>query len=175
MWWSRLRACEIGTVLSYRLLAVFLLASLISGCGFHLRGLADFPLDVETIYIQTNDRYTDFYRALTRTIQENGLTVSRSATNADATVRVLRDETGRRALAVSARNVPREFEVYYIVKASFDVGAEELVAPQQYILTRSYNYDETQVLGESNEEDVLRTALAKDAVGLFLQAVGVAK
>lgn len=175
MSWCNRVTKALGKNLPCRFLTLIALVLLLSGCGFQLRGLADFPEDVETIYIQTNNRYTDFYRALATTIQENGLKVSRSSLNADATVRILRDTTGRRALAISARNVPREFEVYYIVEAAFDVDDEVLVAPQRYVLTRSYTYDETEVLGKSNEEDVLREALAEDAVGLFLQAVGVAK
>ena len=153
---------------------VLLSLLLLSACGFHLRGVVDFPPDVTSVYVQAEDHYSPFYRELVAKIRASGLGPSNDPGNADAIIRVLQDETGRRALTVSARNIPREFEVYYLVTCSASVHGREVVDAQQFILVRDYTYDETRVLGKSNEEDVLRNALAENLVGLLVQTISAA-
>ncbi len=158
-----------------RLTAALIGLLLLSSCGFQVRGVADFPADVATVYVQTEDRYSPFYRELVAMVRKNGLGLVDDSDSADAVIRVSRDESERRALAVSARNVPREYEVFYIVSCSVSVHGEELVAEHQFILTREYTFDETKVLGKANEEVVLTEALARDLVGLLVQTISAAK
>jgi len=150
---------------------VFLALLLLSACGFHLRGVVDFPPDVTSVYVQAEDHYSPFYRELVAKIRASGLGPSSDPGSADAIIRVLQDETGHRALTVSARNVPREFEVYYLVNCSASVHGREVVNSQQFILVRDYTYDETKVLGKANEEDVLTNVLAENLVGLLVQTI----
>ena len=158
-----------------RLTTVLIGLLLLTSCGFHVRGVADFPVDVETVYVQTGDRYSPFYRELVAMIRKNGLGLANDPGSANAVIRVSRDEWARRALAVSARNVPREYEVFYIVSCSVSVHGEELVAEHEFILVREYTFDETKVLGKANEEVVLTEALARDLVGLLVQTISAAK
>ena len=157
-----------------RLSPVFFALLLLSACGFQLRGVVDFPSDVSTVYIQTSDRYSPFYRELVTMIRKNGLDLASGPDSADAVVRVFSDETDRRVLTVSARNVPREYEVYYIVVCSVFVHDEEIVASHRFILTRDYTYDETKVLGKANEEEMLTNSLAKEIVGMLVQTISAA-
>ena len=92
-----------------------------------------------------------------------------AAVKADSVLHIRRDETGRRALSVSIRNVPREYEVYYSIEYSVDINDNPVQDPQSLTLTRDYTYDETLVLGKEREEQVLRDALAADLVGLVQQ------
>jgi len=142
-----------------------------AACGFQVRSTANFPPEIAVIYIDTQDRFTDFYRELTTTIRDSELTLTDDPTEADTVIRVLQDETGRRVLTVSARNVPTEYEVYYIVRYSVLMGGEEVLTPQRLVRIRDYTYDETLVLGKALEEDVLRRALSADLVGLMVQQI----
>jgi len=144
---------------------------LLSACGFHLRGLVDLPADVSSVYIQTADRYSPFYRELVAMIKKNDLGPSGDPSSADVVIQILSDETDRRTLTVSARNIPREYQVFYIVNYSVFVHGEPIIERQRLILTRDYTYDETKVLGKANEEKVLTNALAKDLVGLLVQTI----
>jgi LPS-assembly lipoprotein len=145
---------------------------LLTACGFQLRGSTDFPPGMSAVYIDTSDRFSPFYRELTKTIRESELSLMDNPIDADTVIRVLSDETGRRALSVSARNVPREYEVFYVVRYSVLIGDEEVLTPQQFILTRDYTFDETQVLGKALEEQILRDSIAEDLVGLLMQRIG---
>ncbi len=89
--------------------------------------------------------------------------------SADSIFHIRRDATGRRALSVSIRNIPREYEVYYTVEYSVEVNETEALEPQVLTLTRDFTYDETLVLGKEREEQLLREALAADLVALVQQ------
>lgn len=154
--------------MSRKILAVLIpvLALLPAACGFHLRGDVKYPPAMAVTYIETTDRYTLFYRQLRAALRESGVQVTDDAARAGALLRILRDETGQRVLTISARNTPEEYDVYYVVRYSLQIGGTEAIAPQELVLSRDYNYDETQVLGKNAEAEMMRRALADDLVGL---------
>lgn len=145
---------------------------LLTACGFQLRGSANFPPGMSVVYIDAPDRFSPFYRELTETIRESELTLADNPIDADSVIRVLNDDTGRRALSVSVRNIPREYEVFYRVRYAVFINNEEVLEPQQFVLTRDYTFDETEVRGKALEEQVLREAIAADLVGLLIQRIG---
>jgi LPS-assembly lipoprotein len=86
--------------------------------------------------------------------------------DARAVIQVLVDDTGRRLLSVSARNVPTEYEVYYRVSFAVRVDGAEAVPAERLALSRDQTFNEDFVLGKAGEEQVLREALARDLVTL---------
>jgi len=111
------------------------------------------------------------YRELVATIKKSRLKLVDSPGDADAVIEVIQDETDQRTLSVSARNIPGEYEVYYIVVCSVFVEGEPIVDRQRFVLMRDYTYDETLVLGKANEQVVLTDALAENLVGLLTQTI----
>jgi LPS-assembly lipoprotein len=65
-------------------------------------------------------------------------------------------------LSVSARNIPREYEIFYTVTFSLAADGAALIEPVSLVARRSYTFDETQVLAKDREERILRRALADD-------------
>ena len=94
-----------------------------------------------------------------------------SRQDAGAVLRILEDNSGQRMLSVSARNIPREFEVYYFVTFSLEADGKSLIPAESLVATRSYTYDETLVLGKSAEEGVLRQSLAEDLARQVLRRI----
>lgn len=138
-------------------------SSTLAGCGFHLQGSnGELPAATAQTYLQTDDRFSDFYENLREVLRERGASVVESRQDASAVLRIIEDSFGQRILSVSARNVPREYEVFYLVTFSLEAGGSELLAPESLLVTRSYTFDETQVLGKSAEEAELRQSLARD-------------
>jgi len=153
----------------YRLIALlFLVAALVGACGFQMRGAPSLPPEMQRTYIATADEHSLFYRKLAVSLRANGIDVVESASEATAVLNILDDVTGQRVLSVSARNVPREYEVYYRVIYSLDSGTGQLLPPREQTLTQDYTYDETLVLGKAREEDVLRDTIASDLVRIVL-------
>ena len=144
---------------------------MLGGCGFHLEGLGTLPNAMTLTYLESDKSYTDFYISMRNALRTNGSSLVSSPGEADAVLKILDDSTGQRVLSVSARNTPREYEVFYAVTFSLQVGAQSLIPSESLIVTRSYTYDETQVLGKSAEERDLRRALADDLVRQVLRRI----
>lgn len=141
---------------------------LIAGCGFQLRGTATVPPQMAQTYIDTADRHSLFYRELRRELLNAGVDIVDAPESASAVFRVISDETGQRVLSVSARNVPREFEVFYTVFYAVESGPQSLLSPRTQTLTRDYTWDETLVLGKEQEERLLREAIVSDLVRIVM-------
>lgn len=170
MWWS-----DPGRRVRAPVLALVLGSCLVASCGFHLRGDVSYPPTMAVTYLAASDRYSPFYRRLRAALREGGVQLSADPARAGAVVRILQDETGQRVVSVSARNTPTEYEVYYVVRYALDLAGSTAIQPQQLTLTRTYNYDETQVLGKASESQVIRDALADDLVGLVTRRLSAAQ
>jgi len=143
--------------------------TLMSGCGFQLRGQAPLPATLAAPYIEASDHYTPLYAALVARLRAAGAKLSTDPATASAVIHLHKDETSRELLSVSASNTPSEFEVYYTVEYSVSAGGSELLARQRVTLTRDFGYDETAVLAKEHEEQSLREALADELAGLMLR------
>jgi LPS-assembly lipoprotein len=120
-------------------------------------------------YVDAEDRYTDFNRALQDSLRASGARLARDRRDASAIVRILGDESGQRVLTVSARNTPEEYQVFYAIEYSVSNQAGELIEPQRLELTREYSYDTTAVLAKQREEAILREALARDLAAMVVR------
>jgi LPS-assembly lipoprotein len=147
---------------------LFLVFLLLSACGFQMRGATSVPPEMARTYIATEDQRSLFYRRLRDSLQSAGVTVVESPFDATATFSILSDLPGQRVLSVSARNVPREFEVFYTVFYSVQAKNVTLLEPRSQTLTRDYTWDVTEVLGKEKEEELLREAIVDDLVRIVL-------
>jgi LPS-assembly lipoprotein len=141
----------------------------LAACGWRLQGTARLPEIMAVTYIDTEDRFTDFNRALRENLNSAGIRLTERRAEATAIVRIVSDQNGQRVLAVSARNTPQEFEVFYAVEYSVSTPAGQLIEPQRLELTRDYSYDEAAVLAKQREQIILREALARDLAGLVIR------
>jgi LPS-assembly lipoprotein len=150
-----------------------LLGSLLAlgACGFHLQGAGSLPPAMAQTYIESARPHSDFLLALTDVLRQRGSDVLTAPNDAAAVLDITADDTGQRVLSVSARNIPREYEVYYRVTFSLQVGGQSLINGETLVVTRSYTYDETQVLAKAAEEEVLRHALAEDIARRVVQRI----
>lgn len=133
-----------------------------------MRGATSVPPEMARTYIATEDQRSLFYRRLRDSLQSAGVTVVESPFDATATFSILSDLPGQRVLSVSARNVPREFEVFYTVFYSVQAKNVTLLEPRSQTLTRDYTWDVTEVLGKEKEEELLREAIVDDLVRIVL-------
>ena len=123
---------------------------------------------MDRTYIATEDRHSGFYQGLRNSLKSAGVNIVDSPANATAIFSIHTDITSQRVLAVSARNVPREYEVYYTVTYSLESGETILLEPRTQTQTSAYTWDETKVLGKAQEEQVLRDAIVDDLVRVVM-------
>ncbi|WP_168160029.1 LPS-assembly lipoprotein LptE [Steroidobacter denitrificans] len=144
-----------------------------SGCGWQLQGTARLPERMAITYVDTEDRYTDFSRALRDALRASGARLTEERRDATAVIRILNDDSDQRVLSVSARNTPEEYEVYYAIEYSVVAqgaeGSEELIEAQKLELTRDYSYSTATMLANQREQSILREALARDLAALVVR------
>jgi LPS-assembly lipoprotein len=155
-------------MLLFKRFLVLAIAVSIAGCGFQLRGSKSVPPEMQRTYIDTLDRHSVFYRKMRSELLIYGVDVVDSAADATAVFSITSDVTDQRVVSVSARNVPREFEIFYTVRYQLNTPDKTLVEDSTQTMTRDYVYDETLVLGKDNEQQVLRDAIADDLVRLVM-------
>jgi len=151
------------------LVALLAGAGLLAGCGFHLEGRTPLPPALHVAYVEAKDQQTDFVQGLRRALVIDGARVTDRTTDATAVVHVLEDTLTPRVLAVSATNLPQEYEITYTVRFSVTAGGKDVLAPQEVSATRDYAFDAYVVLAKDNEDAVLRAALAHDLVDVVMR------
>lgn len=151
-----------------RFSCLVVLAMMLTGCGYQLRGSTSVPPEMARTFISTQDQHSRFYQKLRTELRSAGVELVDSPADATAILSILTDLTDQRVLSVSARNVPREYEVYYTITYSLTAGQTTMIEPRTQTQTLAYNWDETRVLGKSQEEQLLRDALVDDLVRIVL-------
>ena len=149
-------------------LTVVLLLAL-SACGFHLRGDVNLDARLGKIHIQGADRYDPLVRELAQSLTATGAVVVEERKDATAVLQILKNSGSRRVLSVSSAGKVLEYELYQALEFKVgDTAGRELMATQRLELTRAYLFDKEDVLGKSNEEEMLRRDLRRDLVRLVM-------
>jgi LPS-assembly lipoprotein len=141
----------------------------LSACGFRLAGSDPLPAVMARPYLSLKDPYTDFSREFEHQLKSSGATLQLKREGATATVDVTKDLVEQRTLAVSAKNIPTEYELTYTVTFSVHGGDKELLAPQTISLSKDFSYDETLQLAKEHEADILRQQMARDLVSITMR------
>jgi LPS-assembly lipoprotein len=140
----------------------------LTACGFRLAGSDPLPAVMARPYLSLKDPYTDFSREFEHQLKSAGATVQLKSEGATATVDVSKDLVEQRTLAVSAQNIPTEYELTYTVTFSVHGGGKELLAPQTISLSKDFSFDVTQQLAKEHEADILRQQMARDLVSITM-------
>ena len=153
-----------------RLTILFLFASLLTCCGFHLRGNVDLPANYQRMAIEGVSPYSDVGVKLKSGLQANGVQVVEAA-GAQCSLKLSQVSDQRRLLSVSAvSGKTAEYELHYSLMMSVrDRQGNVLVSEQPLQLLRDYVHDQNNVLATDNEEAQLRKDMERDMVGQILR------
>jgi len=153
------------------MLSAALCAALVSGCGFALQGAEPLPGAMARTYLETDEPRSEFYVSLREALRRRGAEIVERPEEATSILRILEDTTDERVMSVTARNVPREYEIYYAVTFALEAGGVELIQPESIVATRVYAWNENELLGKTAEERILRQALAEDLAQRVLRRI----
>lgn len=155
----------------------------LAGCGFRLQGALELPVSVSVIDVQAVDAQSEFTHALAEQLRRAGaqVRISTQATVGAARLNIEVDEFLERVASVSARNVPREYELTYRVRYSFTAADPRLasgmsgIESEELTLSREFSFDERIALAKQRERAQLRTALANELAGMVVQRLASLK
>lgn len=154
-------------------LLIVMMATLLAGCGFQLRG--NYSLPWETLYLDL-PQSEEIYIPLRRSIETKTQTrVVDNPKEAKATLVVLRNGTSKNILSLSAKGRVREFQVTRIfVYQVKDAEGKELLPPNQIILQRDLPFDDIQIYAKEAEEVVIQNEMRHEIVQQLLRRLTAA-
>lgn len=146
------------------LLILFVTATLlVVGCGFHLRG-SDQTAAIPLTYVLGGDPNSGVRSELLHAVSAGQFTEQDSA-DAQYALTILSENVSQRVLSVTgSTGKVREFVLLYDVSfAVQDRTKSEAPTPQTISLSRDYRFNADQVLGNEQEEALLRRDMAREA------------
>ena len=155
-----------------RALLALLLASLLAGCGFKLRGQQEFPF--ETIAVPGVSTLNLDLRRNIAAANEKTI-VTQQVTGADAVLTVLAEQQEKVILSLNTQGRVREFQLRY--RVSYRVSSPkglDFVPPTSVVLTRDITFND-QVLAKETEEGQLYSEMRSDMVQQIIRRLARAK
>lgn len=156
-------------------IAALVLSLVLGGCGFRLAGSEHLPAVLAKPYLSVKDPYTDFSREFERQLKSSGALLQDGRQDATATIEVTKDVVEQRTLAVSARNIPTDYELRYTVTFEVKGADAPILPPQTIMLSRDYSFEENELLAKEHEADILRTAMARDLATMAMRILSRVK
>jgi LPS-assembly lipoprotein len=156
-----------------RVAAGALAAPALAGCGFHMRGSANFAF--KSIYV--NAAETDpFARELRRAIDASGTaTVATDPTKAEVTIDVIGPNDDKQVLSLSGGGRVREYQLVKRVGiALHDANGADWMPAADIAVTRSYTFNETEVLAREAQEAQLLKEMQSDLVSQIIRRLQAA-
>lgn len=154
--------------------AAALLAALLGGCGFALRGQTQLPPAMGKTALSGVDRDSPLLTELRLLLRGHGVELV-DAADASARLSIGYDRLAREVQSVSATARVREFALRYTVAFTLEdpIGAA-LIPPQSIELVRDYTFDQSEVLSAASEEEFLRTELTREMAREILARIELA-
>ena len=134
-------------------------ASLLTACGFHLRGHYAMPDHLQTLTLSVPAAHG----ALKAELELALARVNVNTNGGDTELEVVREVLTRQTTTVDSRAKAAEYTLIYAV--DYRVHRQDAKVPgktQSRILRRGYQYDSTSVVGKNTEEENLVRELRQD-------------
>ncbi|TFW32532.1 LPS-assembly lipoprotein LptE [Massilia horti] len=160
-----------------RALLALLLAALVAGCGFQLRGTGGtYNMPFHRIFVGIPDT-SPLGNDLKRNLRgADTITIVDKPEESDAQVLLVSEARGRSILSLNSLGRAREYLLTYtVVFRVLDGKGATLLGPTEIALRRNLAYDETQVLAKEAEANQLYRDMQGDAVQQMIRRLAALK
>lgn len=137
---------------------------LLTGCGFHLRGMHEMPrwLNNVTVVIQNANR--DMEPFLNEQLKAYHINTCSDASLAEYWLIVEQDNFRQQISSISSSTTPRQYQLIYTVLFKLQrAKGKEIMPLRQVVVTRLITLNSNRILGSTNEEDQSKTEMQRDA------------
>lgn len=140
------------------------LCLIITACGFHLRGESSIPMPLRVMYLKSNHPYGEFETKLKKTFKSTGITLIDDPQDA-VVFEIQQTSLSYRQLSIGTSNQATVYSVSYDVRfAIYDSKGHTLLPAQDISSTSNLTLAANQVLGASNQVDLLSQQLQHDII-----------
>jgi LPS-assembly lipoprotein len=151
-----------------RLLLVLLLsASMLSGCGFKLRGSIDLPESIRSVSISSPD--VKLRDIIADRLQSNDVSVTGEGSGS-AQINIESADISREVTTIDERGKATGYNL--IMRARYNIvdgAGKELIKPSNAIARRDYNFDPDQLLSATREEELLHDEMREEVASSILR------
>lgn len=157
-----------------RLGVMLLLATLISACGFALRGAVNLPFNSICITLPES---APLAIELKRNILANGQTrITRSEKDAAVILEILNENKDKQILSLNSQGRVREYNLTYTLRFRVrDHVGKEFLEATEVSLKRNLSFNESQVLAKESEEALLYRDMQTELVQQIMRRLAVLK
>jgi len=146
-----------------RLILFIACASLLSGCGFALRGTVTIPAELSRIAVIGSE--PDIVDQMERALSSNGVALSTADDKTAAVLNLNESSFERDVRTTDSNGLATSYNLRY--RLGYDVRTgkgEELQINQLITQTRFFEYDPLQQLQSEQEEEFLREEMQEEAI-----------
>jgi LPS-assembly lipoprotein len=153
-----------------RKLSIFGLILFISACGFQLRG--DIQANFDSISISGGT--SDFNKTLQRKFRQAGITIT-SASEAEKIVEIIENKFTKIILTLTGTGAVSEYQLDYDVTYRFKNKGGTWNLPVTIEATRSYTYDDSDILAKDEEEKRLVLGMEDQLIKTMATQISLSK
>ena len=151
-----------------KILITLITTSLLTACGFQLRGNYLLDDELKTLYLSSKDVHGELTRLVALNLTRNQITVLKQAKANIPELRILSDKLDRRTLSLFASGQVAEYELIYSVQYHVRFDGED--AEQfTFELYRDYQDDPNLALAKSRELSLLLSEMRVSAADKILR------
>ena len=146
-----------------RLFLILTCVSLVSGCGFALRGSVNLSESLSSIAITGDD--PDLMDELTDALETSGANITSLDSQPAAIIELTQSEYEREVRTTDANGLATSYDLRY--RVGYDVrsnSGKELQINQRIVQKRVFEYDPLQQLQSEEEEEFLREDMREEIV-----------
>ena len=146
------------------------MALLLTGCGFHLRGMNDIPKWLNDVAIVMQDANRDLETLLSDQLEAYHINLCSDPTVARYWLIIERDEVHKEIGSISSTTTPRQYQLIYTVRFKLQrAKGPEIMPSSQVAVTRQVTINSDRMLGSTSEEALLIREMRRDAA---IQIIG---
>ena len=155
-----------------RTLLVAVLLSLLTACGYHLRGSLQLPQELKKVYLLGGS--ANLQKQFQKTLENSSGQLVKTPGEAAMTVRVFEKEIRQRAISLSGQGRSNQFELYYLMFFELRDSKNKVLTEREKIeIRREYFNDQQDIIAKDNEESVIRNEMYQQAVRTILNRMRV--
>ncbi len=147
--------------------SLLLMFLMLTACGYHLRGSIAMPEPLKNLYVFNAS--SALQSELSDVMKASKGHLASSPNEASLVVKIISEDIKTRVLSIGSSGKSNESQLDYFLQFQFYDNQENQVMEEQRIeIAREYFNDQTAVLAKSNEEQILRKEIYKQAVRMLM-------
>ncbi len=145
------------------LFIVVLTISFLSGCGFHVRQAYQLPPEMTPVYLKVPRKHRELAAILQEEMRSAKIPLASTSNSAALIVDLRQVVEEENLLTASATGSPLERALSLRVKVYWEnAKGENVITPENFVLNRTFVYDDTVVLAKRREAESLTRELERE-------------